>query len=123
MYYNKESDQVEVYVQVTFGLDRWKLGVLSSPISKLEIADLDTHYSLFAYCLLTGQVLANLPTKKMSYTPHQVLESSNLAPRVTRLIAHLRNCQVDSKLKLVERFKSDGRYLQETLSMWYSNDG
>ena len=32
--YNHEADEVEVYVQVFYGYDKWKLGVLRMPITQ-----------------------------------------------------------------------------------------
>ena len=33
--YNSEADTVEVYVQVFFGYDKWKLGVLRTQLNKV----------------------------------------------------------------------------------------
>ena len=32
--FNHEADQVEVYVQVFFGYEKWKLGVLRMPLKR-----------------------------------------------------------------------------------------
>ena len=32
--FNHEADEVEVYVQVFYGYDKWKLGVLRMPLIK-----------------------------------------------------------------------------------------
>ena len=35
VHYNSEMDTVEVYVQVFYGRDKWKLGVLRSAVERL----------------------------------------------------------------------------------------
>ena len=35
VHYDSEKDKVEVFVQVFYGHEKWKLGVLRSPIEKL----------------------------------------------------------------------------------------
>ena len=34
--YSAENDTVEVYCQVFYGYDRWKLGVLRAPLEQLQ---------------------------------------------------------------------------------------
>lgn len=65
----------------------------------------DSYYALFAYCLLSGQVLGELKERKelkkqMVHAPDSVLDQSNLTSKVTKLIAYLRKLQVSSKQEL-----------------------
>lgn len=77
VFYNSQKDCVEVFVQVFYSHEKWKLGVLKASIDKLQgkfvygvsgvtdgrISD-DAYYSLFAYCILSGQVLPDLVESK-----------------------------------------------------------
>ena len=70
VHYDSAKDLVEVYVQVFYGHEKWKLGVLRSPIDKVQgkfslqaassagisegRLNEDSYHALFAYCLLTG---------------------------------------------------------------------
>ena len=67
----------------------------------------DSYYALFAYCLLSGQVLTELHKnkelrKQMTYAADSVLDPSNLTSRVTVLVATLRKLKVSSKAHLAE---------------------
>ena len=78
MHYDVDGDAVEVYTQVFFGHEKWKLGILRSKIDQIQgkfslqaasgIVDghlnQDMYYALFAYCILSGQVISELSTRK-----------------------------------------------------------
>ena len=134
--YNADADAVEVYVQVFFGYDKWKLGVLRTQLNKVQghfrastnagapEIDLDQYYAYFAFCILSGQVLPELASKDMlklmKYDPQSVLEKSNLTSRVTKLVSSLRKAQVSSKARLITVWlTSDRKYLLDVLSLWF----
>ena len=105
----------------------------------------DAYHALFAYCLLSGQVLTEQagmpPTKQMAYNADSVLDPSNLTSRVTKLVAVLRRAQVSNFQQLAATAASEaesgphghhysqkgGRlrlpWLLECLQPWYSKQG
>jgi len=92
--------------------------------------DEDALFAHFAYVLLSGQVvltdiLDSLIKKKcLLAAPESVLEGSNLAPRVTRLVSTLRKWQIDSKAKLITFWRTkDVSFLHDILSLWFNAKG
>ena len=139
-------------MQVFYGHEKWKLGVLRSPIDKLQgkfsfqasssagisqgMLNEDAYHALFAYCLLSGQILKTgmPPAKQMAYSADSVLDPSNLTSRVTKLVAVLRKLQVSSLRQLKaaagdasgksQQWKSNRlQWLLECLLPWYSKQG
>jgi hypothetical protein len=78
-------------------------------------------FAYFAYCLLSGQVLP-LPNK-LAFPATQMLESSNLTSKVTRLIGRLKAAGIESMQKLRSTWTQDSTYLQQELQAWYTADG
>ena len=80
--YDKEKDEVKVYVRAYYGHLRWDLSIQQVPLSQARpaIKDEDEYYSFFAYSLLDSQVFSDLKPvlKHLSFSPKKILEKGNL---------------------------------------------
>ena len=131
VYFNHETDEVEVYVQVFYGYDKWKLGVLRMSLAKAlanqsesKALDQEQLYAYFAYCILSGQIFGKRDNKDMAkslaYDPSSILEKSNLTTRVTKLVGVLRRNQVSTKATFTTMLQSeDKQFLLDALQPWY----
>ena len=50
-----------------------------------------------------------------------MLEETNLAPRVTRILLQLQKFEVSSKKKLVEVWRDNPGYLMDCVLLWIDN--
>ena len=82
-------------------------------------------YSYFAYLLLKGEIIQEFQQFNKAYNQpaENVLDETNLAPRVTRILLQLQKFDVSSLGKLKEIWRINPAYLMDCIMIWINKPG
>ena len=103
--YDQESDNIKCFRTCTFGPYAWPI-----PPVEVEYPQGVQRFKLFAKFFLEGDIIASLKKySKMLLSPPAIILKTwaSLQPRTEKLLKALINENIDSKQKLIEKWKTD----------------
>ena len=119
-YYNKYTDSLYCFVNITYGYKNWDIPNVAVEMNKNDI----NYFRYFSRLLLEGEILTEMKQYKMKLNSNPNIitnKFSDMYTKVNRLISILKDHNITSKELLINKLKVDNKFLKEIILMWYDD--
>ena len=119
-YYNKYTDSLYCFVNITYGYKNWDIPNVAVEMNKNDI----NYFRYFSRLFLEGEIITELKKYKMKLNSNPNIITNKLSDmytKVNRLISSLKDQNITSKELLINKLKEDNKFLKEIILMWYDD--
>ena len=119
-YYNKYTDSLYCFVNITYGYKNWDIPNVAVEMNKNDI----NYFRYFSRLILEGEIITELKKYKMKLNSNPNIITNKLSDmytKVNRLISSLKDQNITSKELLINKLKEDNKFLKEIILMWYDD--
>ena len=119
-YYNKFTDSIYCFVNITYGYKNWDIPNVAVEMNKNDI----NYFRYFSRLLLEGEILSEMKQykNKLNSNPNIITNKfSDMYTKVNKLITLLKDNKITSKELLISKLKNNNQFLKEIILMWYDD--
>ncbi len=119
-FYNKTRDTICCFVDIVYGYKRWEILNIAVDMD----SDEQKYYNYFARFLLEGEIIDELKNykKMLNMNPSTITNKvSEMYVKIGKLVSSLKDNKIRNKNDLIQKLKTNKKYLRDIVLMWYDN--